>query len=261
MKNIWSIISGVAAVIAVSLTLFIFFHSELVNRKSLEITLISQTSLVNEELGSNKAKLEVRYDGKSIRNYTLLQFRIENTGRQTIRKEDFYTPLTIDISGAEAIISWEKVSSDPNNIDIVITPTNLSVVLENTLLNPTDWYIVEIGVIPSTKAVPIVRKVFARISGIKEVEYNSGVKPTSQNRSKIFISVFTIAFSVLGSIFAFYLALYKKRMNRIRREMEAYRCGMEESMREREKSRHERETAFLNELQRIRDKGTHPSQK
>jgi len=216
MKNIWTILSGIAAVIAVGLSIFIFFHGETVKRKDLEVTLISRADLVNKEFEYQKSKIQISYDGKSIKNYSLLQFRVENTGRQPIQKEDFSQPLEIHLKGTNEIVTAEKVYSDPEILKVTTTILQSSVKIASILLNPTDWYILELGIIPNSASPPEVKNILARISGIKNVKYNSKLKASSPNSS---LSIIKFMIPVLSSLVAImfsgqWIAIRRERRRR-----------------------------------------------
>ncbi|MFA6817111.1 MAG: hypothetical protein WCS73_12530 [Lentisphaeria bacterium] len=198
MRNGWPIISGIAAIIAVCLTIFNFFHTESGKKKSLEMTLISRANLVNEQLGNNRSKLEVRYDGRPIRNYSLLQLRVENVGRQSISKEDYSEHLKFSLKGISEIVSCDRSDSDPNDLPLVFSVTNSSVVVSDILLNPTDWYSIEIGVIPEMGKTPEIQSIFARISGIKNIVFHSQIKSSSPDRAKELIPILTALLSLLA---------------------------------------------------------------
>ncbi len=198
-KNIWSAVSGLAAVIAVVLSFFIFFHSEVGKQKNLDVSLVSRALLVDEDVGS-KRKLAVTYDQRPISNFSLLQIRVENSGSQPIRKEDFSESLSIHISGAKEVVSAEKVASDPSDLLVSPSLSNTTITVANLLLNPTDWYILEIAAIPLPGKKPDVEKVIARISGIKSVEYHSSLKPASKDSKTTRLSMAVVALSLTVTI-------------------------------------------------------------
>lgn len=195
-KNIWSIVGGLAAVIALALSIFIFFHGEIGKKRNLEVSLVSRAHLINEDV-SGKRKLAVTYNGRSIPNFSLLQIRAENSGRQPIRVEDYSESLSIQISGTEEVVSAEKVASDPSDLSVRPSISDGSITVANLLLNPTDWYILEIGAISLPGKKPDIEKVTARIAGVKSVEYHSSLKRAPKESKADWLTIVVAALSVV----------------------------------------------------------------
>jgi len=202
MKNFWLILGGICAVAAIILSIFTFSYGEIGKRKELKVTLVSRTSLVNNEFGYKKGEIKVTYDGEDIGNYSLLQLKVENSGRQPIRKEDFSQPIEIKLQGNNQIIIAEKIRSDPEELKIMTNISESTVKIDNILFNPTDWYILEVGVVSDSNSLPDVEDVLARISGIKKVEYYSDLKAASHVTTKNIMSIIA-SLSALSAGFIF----------------------------------------------------------
>ena len=84
----WTILGGIVAVIGLVFTVLTFWQGSTEKSKALNVELISQSSLVNENV-RHKSQIVVLYDNRPIPNYVSLQFRVVNNGAQAIRSADY----------------------------------------------------------------------------------------------------------------------------------------------------------------------------
>ncbi len=230
MKDFWTALGVITAIAAISLSLFVFFHGETSKRKDLEVTLISRMSLVNKEFERKKGKIKVYYEGEIIENYSLLQLKIENTGRQPIKKADFSQPLKILLQGANEIVTVEKVRSDPEDLKIVTDISQSLVKVENILLNPTDWYILEVGVVSGSNSLPDVKGVSARITEIKKVKFHSDLKASPKVQGKSIIPIAASLFSIVTVIIYSWERFSMKRLYKYILQKKAIRLNKNEQL-------------------------------
>src|SRR5262245_54637262 len=117
-ENLWRKIGPISGWVAVLIAVVIFFIGRSNQSKSLEVELISRSTLVDENVPRAKQQIEVFYKGRSIPNYVILQCRIVNTGGQPIRRSDYEENLRLKFDGTTEIISIEQKSSEPKDMKI-----------------------------------------------------------------------------------------------------------------------------------------------
>ncbi len=170
MKNLWNIIGAVAGALAVAVTLFVFYQGRADQEKAVRVDLLARSKIVDEKLPRPGRSIELLYNGRKIPNYEVLQFRITNTGRQPIRKADYESPITLDFSNISEILSVDQTGSSPDELKVGIQLSGHSAQLSQELLNPTDWFNLEVGVVPISGKVTYVEPK-GRIAGVKHIQY------------------------------------------------------------------------------------------
>ncbi len=176
MRSFWNIISAIAGVLAVAITVFVFFQARSEQRKTLEIELIARSTLVDEKVSRPGERFEVIYDGRTIYNYVILQLRVANIGGQPIRSSDYEDPIQLKFDNVIEILSTEQLSSDPKALQVNAQVNGQSVELSKALLNPSDWFILEVGVVPMKGRMPMVEP-RGRIAGVKKIEFKESLSP------------------------------------------------------------------------------------
>src|SRR5438128_1189257 len=135
--SLWSVIGAIAGILAVGVTIYVFFWEREDKSKRISVELVSRSTLVNTDLSArNGDKIEVLYAGKKIPNYSILQFRITNSGGQPIRSEDYENPIELNFTNLSEILSAAAVGSDPANLPVTTNVANGSITLSKVLLNP-----------------------------------------------------------------------------------------------------------------------------
>ena len=170
MKQLWNIIGAIAGILAVAVAVFVFLSEKNDKIQRLEVTQVSRTSLVNPTLAAPPRDLEILYDGRKISDYTVLQYRFANAGGQPIRSADYETSLGLEITNIKEILWAEQTSSDPHSLTVQVESKNNTVNISNSLLNPNDWFAIEVAVVPEVGKIPTAEPV-GRIAGVKQIEY------------------------------------------------------------------------------------------
>ncbi|MBD3309538.1 hypothetical protein GF348_24375 [candidate division KSB3 bacterium] len=196
--NIWQFVGVIVSVIAILATYHIFFRQRPV--KALQVVILANTSLV--EVKQDMAeKITVSYEGKTISNLSVVQLKIENTGNQPIRREDYERPIHIVFALEAEIVEAEIVESNPPNIEMNLEmpqddddlsaslhpdhqgqkddeeQTPNAAILSPTLLNPGDRVILRFLVInleTGGDTPPFL--VDARVVGVKDVQLVSALE-------------------------------------------------------------------------------------
>lgn len=170
MKEIWNIVGAIAGLLAVAVALFVFFQDRSDKTQRIEVHQISRTTLVNPALSSPPRRVEISYNGRKISDYAVFQFRISNVGGQPIRTADYEVPVTLDFGNVSELLWAEQTDSDPRTLRVETEVKNKVVELSNVLLNPKDWFMLEIAVVPEPGKIPGAEP-GGRIAGVKHIEY------------------------------------------------------------------------------------------
>jgi hypothetical protein len=207
----WDIISALAGVVAIILTVVLFYYGELRTTKQLEAVLISKTTLINPGIRSTREGLQLVYKGESIPDLHLFQLRFRNIGRQSIMKSDFEEPINIQISSIDRVIPpVTTLTAIPNDLSPRTAVTGTTTLIEGTLLNPDDEFTLEIAAIPIAGAEPFLHPPSARIAGIKKIVFRPTLEaPRSPIWSSIFISIIA---ALIGSALVIGILLRRRSM-------------------------------------------------
>jgi hypothetical protein len=199
-ERLWLIVSGVAAVVTVIVTValavygFYFTHHEA--SKGIEATVISRSQLLNPEVLEKPSELHLLYKNHEVFDIGILQIRIRNSGAQPIAKVDIEEPITIEIEGATEIISAPVVATRPPNLPIEATISGTKVELSKTLLNPDDALTVEIDAITSEGSKLDISQVSARVAGVRDIVFHKSLPERSQTPNDFLWGVITGALAI-----------------------------------------------------------------
>ena len=158
------------------------------------------------------------YDGKEIPNYSILQCRVANIGGQPIRGIDYEQPITLRFLNIKELLSVEETASEPQNLAITALIKQNSVELSKDLLNPGDWFNLEIGIVPESGKEPVLKSE-GRIAGVKRVEFRESTSESSRGRLSDRVQVVMLVQAGLVSIMML-IQLWMRR--RIRKPEEGH---------------------------------------
>ena len=178
MKNFWNVVSAIAAILAVGVAVFVFFYSRTAESKRIEVELVSRSVLVDESVTRSGRPVEVLYAGRKIPNFAIIQCRVSNVGRKPIQGADYEKPITLAFSNITEVLSAEQTASDPSGLVIQATVIQNSIELSKALLNPGDWFNLEIGVVPLSGHTPTLEPK-GRIAGVKRIELRESISEPS----------------------------------------------------------------------------------
>lgn len=196
--KLWQIIGGVAAIVAILVSLLTFYLGQRTSEKALSALVVSTSMLLNTDITKTAKDLRLIYGGKEVPNIAISQVRITNSGRQPIRSEDIELPISVGFYSTE-IISSKVISSTPPGLPITTEINGSSVNILRTLLNPGDEFTVEVVAVPQNLGKSIVTGVSGRIAGIKTIAFTD----TFQKETRTEPWWRTMLASALSSVFAF----------------------------------------------------------
>jgi hypothetical protein len=177
----------------------------------LTLTHIQTTKLIEKK--SSISELEVFYKKIKINNLTKTVFKLENTGRNSIIKNDIVDDITIIFPNSK-ILNASIDSTIPNNMNTSILMDKDSVKLSFQLLNSKD--IIQFSILTDSVKTNFISN--ARIKNIKELEL---LTPENQIIIKQDISwvgyiiiFFTALFSLTTIIGIFEIPKVKKELKK-----------------------------------------------
>jgi hypothetical protein len=177
----------------------------------LTLTHIQTTKLIEKK--SSIIELEVFYKKIKINNLTKTVFKLENTGRNSITKNDIVDDITIIFPNSK-ILNASIDSTIPNNMNTSILMDKDSVKLSFQLLNSKD--IIQFSILTDSVKTNFISN--ARIKNIKELEL---LTPENQIIIKQDISwvgyiiiFFTALFSLTTIIGIFEIPKVKKELKK-----------------------------------------------
>jgi len=156
-----TIVFGIASVVGVVLT----FLQLTQTKKLLSYEIQSVTQIFKIAKGFQE-QIEIKMGGEIVRDVYLLIVRFVNSGRASIRPDDFIRPLTLSVKNGK-ILSVEITNTDPPELgDVIETKDFTSVTFKKILLNNKDEFTVKLLIGDFNGVVSDIH-IDARIDGVK----------------------------------------------------------------------------------------------
>lgn len=114
---VWQITGATLALIAILVTVAIFWIAESKKEKDLEATILSTTALLNPGVESARRNIKVLYNDREIENFSIIQVRIQNSGAQPIRTSDIEKEIEIELENVAEIVSADVIAQQPDDIN------------------------------------------------------------------------------------------------------------------------------------------------
>jgi len=165
---LWTFVGVILAVLAVLVTVMIFFAQRKTKKLSYEITSNTQLLGVKDEI---QGKVQVLYEGKEVKNVHLLTIKFSNNGNQSISSNDYERPLSIEVNSDAKVLTYEVIDEEPENLGAVVQLEENKIVLSPILLNEKDTFSIK-ALISDFEGQPIID---GRINGVKAItRYKEG---------------------------------------------------------------------------------------
>ena len=165
---VWTFVGAVLAILAVLVTVGIFFAQRKTKKLSYEITSNTQLLGVKDEI---QGKVQVLYEGEEVKNVHLLTLKFSNTGNQSISSGDYERPLSIKINPEAKILTHEIVEEEPENLGVTVELEGSKLSFSPVLLNSKDSFSVK-ALISDFEGDP---EIDGRIVGVKSIsKYSEG---------------------------------------------------------------------------------------
>jgi len=172
--QIWQFVAALISAVAIFSGYHIFFLQQEV--KALQVVILASTSLVEVEQGVAEG-IKVLYEGQPVANLALFQVKVENSGNQAIREEDYARPIKFVFPPQSEIVEAEILESSPPSIGMTVQKEQNIVIFSPVLLNEKDQAIARFLVsnMPSNDSAQLF-SVDARIAGVKEIKVVSAIE-------------------------------------------------------------------------------------
>jgi hypothetical protein len=174
--SIWQFIGSVLAVVAIIISLIIYFLQK--SKKSLSYEILSETALLSvaKEV---EDKIKILFEGDSVKNVHLILLKISNTGNVSILPSDFLKNITISFDNSTRILSAEISGKKPHSIEAILTIDGTELIISPSLWNSGDTITIKSLVSEFNEEI----HVSGRIIGIKDIERLSN----SENSSTVIL--------------------------------------------------------------------------
>jgi hypothetical protein len=190
--------------------------------KALQIVILANTSLVEVE-ESIARNIKIFYDNLPIDDLTLIQVKLENSGNQSIREEDYSQPIQLVFPPEVEVIEAAIVDANPENVGLSLQVNKNTVTASNTLLNPDDRVIIRLLVtdLPLNSNVQPFR-VKARIAEVKDIPVIDAIEQSTNTWSVIQMEGVDRASFLFGCIYGTFAAAFIAIMLRNYLEAQLY---------------------------------------
>lgn len=147
--------------------------NEINNKKIIEYRIISESSIARVATKDAWQDLKYEYKGQAVEEGKIFSLQIHNAGTAVINREDFDSPLKIQIKDKGLILGARVVASEPEELgqEVNLSIDEGGVEIAPLLLNPNDSILIEL----LTSGETAISKISARISGLV------GIKPKPDN--------------------------------------------------------------------------------
>jgi len=159
----WEITGVVLAVLAIIVTVIVYFLQRKTKRLSYEIL---QNTLIISYTEDVKEKLTIFYEGKPVNKVSLLEVNITNSGNTPILPIDYQENLDLSFNKEAEILSAEVIHSIPENLNVEVEIQESHLKILPSLLNPEDSFNLKLIVNEVSEF-----HLTARIIGIKEITF------------------------------------------------------------------------------------------
>jgi hypothetical protein len=172
--QIWQFVSALVGALAILTAYHVFILQQEV--KALQVVILASTSLVEVEQ-SVAEEIEVLYKDQTVTNLSLFQVKVENSGNQPIREEDYAKPIQFVFPPHAEIVEAVILESSPPSIGMTVQTERNSATLSPVLLNQEDRTIARFLVsnMPSSGG-PQPFTVDARVVGVKDIKVVSAIE-------------------------------------------------------------------------------------
>ncbi len=132
---IWQFAGAVLALVAIAISVALYFAQR--QRKDVTYELLSNTPLLTvREKGLGQ--LQLTYNGIPVDSPRLAVIRLTNNGNTSIATADYERPISFSFGEGATVLSSAITATSPDNLTIAVETVNNNVVLQPTLLNPSD---------------------------------------------------------------------------------------------------------------------------
>ena len=185
---IWQFIGAVLALIALFVSIYLFVLQR--RKKTLAYEILSETKLLTMKEGF-EGKVQILFEGQSVKNVHLLVIKIINNGNIPIASSDFEKALTFAFNEDVNILSAEIIDTYPKTLKPMIDTNQNRLVLNPTLLNSGDSITFKLLLTQYDGKI----EVDTRIIGVSEVK-----KATEQRTQSLYYLIAGTIITLVGLV-------------------------------------------------------------
>jgi len=197
-------VQSVIAIAAVIVAVIMYWKQR--KRKSLGYEVSSLTPLSSVDPGTlwsyQQAGLQFTFKGEAIPQAHFISIKFTNSGNVDLPKKDYDEPISLSFGEKAKVLAFRPVKKEPETISLTLKSDGSNVVINPTLLNSKDSFMIEVLVNGFDGEV----RVGGRIVGVKEIKDVRGGLPTSREEElvddAIFWYVLILVLAVVPGIFA-----------------------------------------------------------
>ncbi|MGA9810145.1 MAG: hypothetical protein WBQ56_20855 [Candidatus Sulfotelmatobacter sp.] len=151
----------ILAVVAISTTVLLFLIGR--RRKGLSY-MLSDTRVLGVHEAVNPSRVQILFDGKPVTDVHLVTIRVNNSGNEPIRADDFERALRFNWAEPTRILMAEVIELSPESLQPTINSSGNEIIVDPLLMNPGDSFRVKTLINQVSKL-----SVDARIVGVKRI--------------------------------------------------------------------------------------------
>ncbi len=204
--SIWQFVSAIIAVIAILISLYLFYLQRDV--RALQVVILANTSLVEVE-ESVASEIQIFYEDSPIANLSLIQVKLENTGNISIREEDYSQPIQLIFPPQTKIIEAVILEANPQNIGLTIQTNKNSATFSKNLFNPGDRVIIRLLVTDlSVNYTSQPFKIDARIAEVTSIPIVNAIEQ-SEITSNLSVNTIIAAIGIVIALLSLALTVFR----------------------------------------------------
>ena len=193
--TIWQSISGLIALIALGVSIFLYFAQK--NRKSLSCRLLAETKLFRHVNG----KFQTTYDGRPVQNVFLIIIKVLNDGNTPILASDFAQELTFSLGSNVQVLSAEPIHASPEDLKPTLHTTQSTVTVQPLLLNSKDEIDIQILCDGYQRNI----KIESRIVGVREVRFFKSSTQYDESLRWLPVTILAVLTSAVASLLPLFM--------------------------------------------------------
>jgi hypothetical protein len=129
---IWQFVGVVVAILAIVLTIYLYRRQN--KRKRFAYQIVASTPLVSVQEGFQD-KLEIVFNGQTIKDAQLLLIKLINSGDMPILADDFKRKVTVTFGEGSKVLTAEVTDAKPKSIRASLINSDTQISLNSLLLN------------------------------------------------------------------------------------------------------------------------------
>ena len=192
----WPVVSAVASILALPLTILLFVMDR--DMKELTVETVASTLLFDlDHPGLSAYKLTYNDTPVTRASGAIIEFR--NTGTLPVEGADFELPIRLHFENAGDLLSVILVEKSPQDLNPVITSDAMGISISPLLLNRGDWFRILVQIAGEFKEP----EVEARISGISKIARS--IRPSTPFRP---FGIMQLSMGIVTSCIYLYFGAY-----------------------------------------------------